>query len=201
MPATLYRYESRPFALKGLDGLSDEQMAQHYKLYEGYVANTNLLNEQLAEWRTRLTPAKPAPEFAEIKRRLGFEYNGMVLHEQFFANLKPDGGPLPQRSRLADALAGSFGSTDAWEKDFRAVCHMRGVGWAIVYQDPASRRLNNHWITLHEDGHVAGYTPILVIDLWEHAYTVDYLPTQRGAYVDAVLKNIDWAAAERRLLT
>jgi Fe-Mn family superoxide dismutase len=201
MPATLIRYDAKPFQLKGLDGLSDEQMAQHLKLYEGYVTNTNQLNEQLAEWRTRLNPTKPSAEFAEIKRRLGFETNGVVLHEQFFGNLKPDGGPLPMRSRLAEALTSSFGSSEAWDKDFRAVCHMRGVGWAVLYQDPASRRLNNHWITLHEDGHIAGYKPILVIDLWEHAFTVDYKPTERPHYVEAILRNIDWQAVEARLIS
>jgi Fe-Mn family superoxide dismutase len=199
MPATLFRYEAKPFQLRGLNGLSDEQMAQHLKLYEGYVTNTNLLNEQLAEWRTRLTPTKPSPEFAEIKRRLGFEYNGMVLHEQFFGNIRPDGGPFPIRSRLADAVSQSFGSVDAWDKDFRAVCHMRGVGWAVLYQDPQTGRLNNHWITLHEEGHIAGYKPILVVDLWEHAFTVDYKPTERPQYVEAILRNIDWTVVETRL--
>jgi Fe-Mn family superoxide dismutase len=200
MPATLVRYEAKPFTLQGLKGLSDEQMAQHLKLYEGYITNTNLLNEQLAELRAQLNPTKPSAEFAEIKRRLGFEYNGMVLHEQFFGNLKPDGGQLPAQSRLAGAISRDFGSVEAWDKDFRAICHMRGVGWAILYQDPTTGRLNNHWITLHEEGHIAGYKPILVIDIWEHAFTVDYKPTERAKYVEAVLANIDWAAVEKRLV-
>jgi Fe-Mn family superoxide dismutase len=200
MPATLSRYEVKPFDLKGLNGLSNEQMAQHFKLYEGYVTHVNQLNDELAEWRTRLNPAKPSPEFSEIKRRLAFEYNGMVLHEQFFANLKSDGGHLPIRSRLAKALNRNFGGVEGWEKDFRAVCHMRGVGWAVLYQDPLTGRLNNHWITLHEEGHIAGFKPILVIDLWEHAFAVDYPVTARAAYVDAVWRNIDWAAVEQRLV-
>jgi Fe-Mn family superoxide dismutase len=200
MPMTLFQYQTKAFPLKGLQGLSDEQMAEHYALYEGYVKNTNLLNEKLMQMRDKVDPAKPAPEFSELQRHLSFEYNGMVLHEYFFNNLRPNGGNLPSESRLARALETDFGSIAAWDREFKAILDMRGVGWSILYQDPGSRRLSNHWITLHDEGHIAGYRPILVVDAWEHAYMVDFKATERAKYVSAVMANIDWAAAESRLL-
>jgi Fe-Mn family superoxide dismutase len=78
---------------------------------------------------------------------------------------------------------------------------MRGVGWAIAYQDPKTGRISNHWITLHEDGNVAGYKPILVMDVWEHAFLLDYKPADRPKYIEAFFANVDWKAAESRLLT
>ncbi len=200
MAITMVRYQAKPFTMRGFQGLSDEQMAEHYALYEGYIKNTNMLNETLAKLRETVDPLKPAPEFAELTRRIGFEYNGMVLHEYFFGNLRANGGAIPRSSRLAQAIAGDFGTVDAWDREFRAILDMRGVGWAILYQDPDSRRLSNHWITLHEEGHVAGYKPILVVDAWEHAFMVDYKATERAKYVAAIMSNIDWEAAERRLL-
>lgn len=200
MPITLHKYEAKTFTLQGLEGISQEQLEQHYKLYQGYVTNTNKLNEEIAKLREQGAADTPDPQFAELKRRLGFEYNGMVLHEYYFGNLKANGGSVPAGGKLAKAIEDSFGSIAEWEKDLKGVCKMRGVGWAILYQDPASGRLNNHWITLHEEGNVAGYRPILVIDLWEHAFTVDYKPTERAKYLEAVFKNIDWAAVESRLM-
>ncbi|MBC7544504.1 MAG: superoxide dismutase [Candidatus Sericytochromatia bacterium] len=200
MPTTLFRYQAQPFTFIGLKGLSETQMAEHYALYEGYVKNTNLLNEKLGELRETVDAAKPAPEFSELQRHLGFEQNGMVLHELFFGNLKADGGSVPSGSKLARAIEADFGAVATWEREFRAILDMRGVGWAILYQDPTSRRLSNHWITLHDEGHIAGYRPILVVDAWEHAWTVDYKPTERAKYVAAVMGNIGWSAAESRMM-
>lgn len=185
----------------GLKGLSDEQLIQHYKLYQGYVANAAKLQARLQELRSSGRAAATNPEFAEVTRRLGFELNGKRMHELYFGNLKADGGVLPPDGPLAEALARQFGTTGAWEDEFRQVCGLRGVGWAVLYQDPDSLALSNHWIGMHEDGHVVGYRPILVVDVWEHAFTVDLLPTQRTAYVDAIFQNIDWRVVESRLLT
>ena len=83
--------------------------------------------------------------------------------------------------------------------DFVGIGKMRGVGWAICYQNPESGRLSNHWITLHETGNVAGYDPILVMDVWEHAYLLDYKPAERPKYIEAFFSNIDWTMVEKRL--
>jgi Fe-Mn family superoxide dismutase len=190
-------YEAKTFTLQGLEGISQEQLEQHYKLYQGYVNNTNILNDKVAEL---IEGGKVGtPEYAELKRRFGFEYDGMRLHEYYFGNMKANGGALAADSRLYKKIEEDFGSYAAWENDFKSTGMMRGIGWAILYQDPFTGRLQNFWISDHEFGHPAGFHPILVMDVWEHAYTVDYKPTERKNYVDAFFKNISWQEVESRL--
>jgi Fe-Mn family superoxide dismutase len=124
----------------------------------------------------------------------------MVLHEHYFENLKRQGGGDPQaRSRFRAAAVRSYGRYETWKKDFVAIGNMRGVGWAICYDDPVTNRISNHWITLHEIGHVAGFKPLLVMDVWEHAFLLDYKPAERPKYIEAFFANVDWSVVERRL--
>ena len=193
-------YKQRAFDLHGLQGISDNTLEVHFGLYAGYVKNTNLLNEQLVE----LTHGGKAgsPVYAELTRRLGFEYNGMVLHEWYFGNLtrQTGGGEISSSSDLGRALGESFGDVETWRTDFTAIGGMRGVGWAVTYLDPATGRLSNHWITLHEDGNIAGFKPIIVMDVWEHAFLLDYKPAERPKYIEAFLANLDAGTAEARLV-
>ena len=194
-------YKARQFNLSNLKGISDETLEMHFKLYEGYVKETNKLNEKIAEFIAGgKVDQEEFAEYSELNRRLGFEYNGMVLHEYYFDNLKTGGGTGdPTRpSTFQQAAEESYGSYDIWKADFVGIGKMRGVGWAICYQDP-NGRLSNHWITLHETGNVAGYSPILVMDVWEHAFILDYKPADRPKYIEAFFSNIDWNAVERRL--
>lgn len=195
-------YKARSFDLSGLNGISDETLAMHFKLYEGYVTNTNTLNQKVAELISggELDPAK-MPEFSELKRRYGFEYNGMVLHEYYFDNMQKQGaGDADKASAFAKAAEESFGSYDVWKADFVSVGKMRGVGWAITYQD-LQGNLSNHWITLHEEGNIAGYKPILVMDVWEHAFLLDYKPAERPKYIEAFFSNINWDMVDSRIST
>jgi Fe-Mn family superoxide dismutase len=186
--------------LRGLSGISDAQITEHLQLYAGYVKQVNALNAELAELRGQGKASGTNPEFAELTRRLGFEYNGMILHEYYFENLKSGSEPQPPAgSGLAQALSQAFGSVEVWVKDFHAIGEMRGVGWAILFEDPMTDRLSNHWITLHQEGIPAGFKPLLVMDVWEHAYMRDYKATERKKYVEAFFRNIDWARVERRL--
>jgi Fe-Mn family superoxide dismutase len=184
---------SREIRPSGLDGISDEQIAQHWALYEGYVKNVNMLDEKidLLSWKGEF-----GAEFAELKRRQGFEYNGMVLHEYYFGILKSNQPPLKQASELSRQLEKSFGSFDGWKKQFAAMGHMRGTGWVILYHDPRRGILTNVWITSHEEGHPAGFSPILVMDVWEHAYMVDWGADGRPDYIGKFLLNVDWAKVE-----
>jgi Fe-Mn family superoxide dismutase len=181
--------------LIGMPGFGETLLKNHFTLYQGYVTNTNKVLEtldlMLKEGKTA------APEFAELKRRLGWEFNGMRLHELYFENL---GGmePLNQGGKLARKLAEQFGSVEAWEKDFRGVGAMRGIGWAALYEDSASGRLINFWINEHDVAHPAGGNPILIMDVFEHAFMLDY-GLKRAEYIEAFFKNIDWKAAEARL--
>jgi superoxide dismutase, Fe-Mn family len=183
--------------LKGLTGISDAVLETHFKLYEGYVNRANKLTETLAGLAAKGEAAGTNPIYAELTRRLGFEYNGMVLHEYYFGNLKPGGTPPGERfKRAAEA---SFGSFEAWLTDFKAVATMPGIGWAVTFQDPRNGWLSNHWITLHETNTIAGFTPIVVLDAWEHAFVPDYKANERAKYVEAYFSNVHYEAAETRL--
>jgi Fe-Mn family superoxide dismutase len=184
--------------LVGLNGISDKTLEIHFKLYAGYVKNTNDLNEKIIE----LTEAGKSGslEYAELKRRYGFEYNGMRLHEYYFGNLKAGGSELKETSALGKLITETYSSIEVWKNDFFKVGAMRGVGWAVLFQDPFTKTLSNHWITLHEEGNIAGFQPILVMDVWEHAFLLDYVPADRPKYIEAFYNNIDWEKVEARLL-
>jgi Fe-Mn family superoxide dismutase len=192
-------YKPRQFNLSGLKGISDRTLDIHFKLYEGYVKGVNDLNEKIAAMLAdRKVDQEEFPAYSELTRRLGFEYNGMVLHEYYFGNLKTGGTAAPGKPFIA-AAEQSFGSFDTWMTDFASVGKMRGVGWAICYQDPNTRAISNHWITLHEVGNVSGFNPLLVMDVWEHAFLLDYAPSERPKYIDAFFANVDWQMVESRL--
>jgi Fe-Mn family superoxide dismutase len=189
-------YNAKDYSsLIGMEGFSDNLLNNHFTLYQGYVTNTNKLLDTLA---TMLKEDKAGtPEYAELKRRMGFEFNGMRLHEYYFENLGGKGA-LDKSGKLGKKLAEDFGSYEDWEKDFRATAAMRGIGWTILYQDNLTGRLINQWINEHETGHPAGCTPILVLDVFEHAFMIDY-GLKRADYIVAFFNNINWGAAEARL--
>jgi len=187
-------YSAKDYSkLIGMDGFSETLLKNHFTLYQGYVANTNKLHELLSTMDKDATK----PEYAELKRRFGFEFNGMRLHEYYFENL---GGktPLDKSGAISQKIAGIFGSYETWEHDFRATGAMRGIGWVILYEDNLTGRLFNQWINEHEVGHLAGCKPILVIDVFEHAFMTDY-GLKRADYIAAFFKNINWTVVENRL--
>lgn len=179
-----------------LDGISENQIAQHWKLYEGYVAQSNALLTELDAMRKEGKGGTPI--YADRRRRFGFEYNGMVLHEYYFGNLKAGVAAPAEGSPLAKALAEHFGSFDGWKDDFAKTGATRGIGWAVLYLDPATGGLTNHFIQLHEDGNVAGFVPLLILDVFEHAYMVDQPATGRPDYIKAFFNNVDWNVAAKR---
>ena len=182
--------------LMGMAGFSETALKNHFTLYQGYVNNTNkvmaILSDMLVE------DSLGTPQYAELKRRLGFEFNGMRLHEYYFGNLGGN-GTADKTGRLIQQIADNFGSYDAWLKDFKASGMMRGIGWVILYQDISGGQLFNQWINEHEAGHPAGCQPILVMDVFEHAFLPDY-GLKKASYIEAFLGNINWAAAESRLV-
>lgn len=189
-------YEAKNFDhLLGLAGFSDKLLKNHFTLYGGYVTNTNKISETLA---SLVKEDKVAiPEYAELKRRFGWEFNGMRLHEYYFSNLTKDTSELGQSSELVKKINEQFGSVEAWEKDFKATGSMRGIGWVILAHDREADRLFNVWINEHEAGHLAGSTPLLVMDVFEHAFMVDY-GLKRVDYIAAFWKAIDWGAVNGR---
>jgi len=181
--------------LIGMAGFSETLLKNHFTLYQGYVTNTNKVLDILDQM---VKDAKTAsPEFAELKRRLGWEFNGMRLHEYYFENLGGKSG-VDKNGKLAKKVANSFGSYDSWEKDFRATGAMRGIGWVVLYQDIVSDKLINFWINEHDVSHPAGCNPLLIMDVFEHAFMIDY-GLKRADYIEAFFKNINWSAIEARV--
>lgn len=189
-------YMAKDYAkLIGMEDFSEALLKNHITLYQGYVTNTNKV---LATLEQMLKEDKTAtPEFAELKRRLGWEFNGMRLHECYFDVLGGE-GIVDSGSRLARKKIEDFGSIEAWLKDFKAVGAMRGIGWAVLYQDNINGKLFNCWINEHDAGHPAGCMPILVMDVFEHAFMLDY-GLKRADYMEAFFRNVDWKAVEARL--
>ena len=181
--------------LIGTEGFSDTLLKNHFTLYQGYVTNTNKVLDTLGQLLTGGQTGNP--EYAELKRRLGWEFNGMRLHEYYFENLGGKKG-IDKGGKLHGKLVESFGSYEAWEKDFRATGAMRGIGWVALYRDIPSGRLINFWINEHDAGHPTGGMPILITDVFEHAFMIDY-GLKRADYIEAFFKNINWDAAESRL--
>ncbi len=181
--------------LSGMDGFSDTLLKNHFALYQGYVTNTNKFIETLGQM---LKDGKTgSPEFTELKRRFGWEFNGMRLHEYYFENLGGKGG-LEKTGKLFKRISEDFGSYETWQKEFKAVGGMRGIGWAILYQDSIKGKLLNFWINEHDAGHPAGCSPILILDVFEHAFMIDY-GLKKADYIEAFFKNINWRTVEGRL--
>ncbi len=180
--------------LLGLNGFSEALLKTHFALYSGYVANANKLADALLAMSKEGKTS--TPEYAELKRRFGWEFNGMRLHELYFGNLAKGGAKMP--SSFAKMISSEFGSVEGWESDFRATGAMRGIGWAVLYYDKAGKRLFNCWINEHDAGHLSGCVPILVMDVFEHAYMLDY-GTKKADYISAFFRNIDWKESESRL--
>jgi len=189
-------YEAKNFdGLLGTPGFSGTLLKNHFTLYQGYVANTNKLADALAGM---LKDGKTStPEYAELKRRFGWEFNGMRLHELYFWSMAKGGNGMGRKSRLAKKIIEDFGSLESWEKDFRAVGAMRGIGWVILYYDIHAKRLFNMWVNEHDAGHLAGGEPLLVMDVFEHAFMLDY-GLKRADYIESFFKAIDWDSVSER---
>lgn len=180
---------------QNLINISNDQIDDHWNLYKGYVNQTNQLNQELADLAK--DGKRAALVYADRRRRYGFEYNGMVLHEYYFGNLISGAHDL-ENGDLKKQIEATWGSYQAWKEDFEAAGKTRGIGWALLYADTTTGLLTNHFIPEHSDGHVAGAAPILVMDVWEHAYMVDHKASGRGDYIAAFMQNINWDKVQTR---
>lgn len=182
--------------LKGMKGFSDEALELHFTLYKGYVKNSNLILQILSEKAPK--GMAPLPEWSELKRRLGWEFNGMKLHELYFENLGGD-KPLEVDSSLYKQIIKDFGSYENWKQDFISSGQIRGIGWVVLYLDPNQQKLVNTWINEHDLGNLAGGSPLLIMDLFEHAYLPDY-KLERLKYINAFFDNINWKQVTSRFV-
>jgi len=181
--------------LIGMPGFSKQLLENHFKLYQGYVTNTNKLSDILSALAKEGKGA--TPEYTELKRRFGWEYNGMRLHELYFSNMSALPAAMDAGSALAKKIVEDFGSHEAWVADFKATSAMRGIGWTILYLDKQANRLFNVWINEHDVGHLAGGEPLLILDVFEHAYMIDY-GVNRADYITAFFNVIEWGEVAKR---
>ena len=189
-------YESKNFDnLLGTKGFSDTLLKNHFILYQGYVANTNKLLDLMM---SMVKEGKAStPEFAELKRRFGWEFNGMRLHELYFGNMNKSNSKLDEKSKLFKKIEKQFGSYENWLSAFKSIGAMRGIGWVILYYDFEGDNLVNVWINEHDVGHLAGAKPLLIMDVFEHAYMVDY-NLKKADYIESFINSIDWDAVSKR---
>lgn len=189
-----YQVKNYDHLVGKIQGLDDALLKMHFKLYEGYVNNTNAILEKLQSMTKE--GLNKTPEFAGLKRIFGWEFDGMVLHEYYFENL---GGTLPLDANdpLSLKIKSDFGSYDQWKADFISTGLMRGIGWVVSYIDPKNGRLINEWINEHNVGHLAGGTPILIMDVWEHAFITQF-GLDRNKYIEVFFNNINWSEASKR---
>lgn len=196
------KYEVKNYSnLKGIGQISDEAMQMHFKLYEGYVKNINLLLGKCESMRN-LSPeefTKLLPEWTELHRRFGWEYNGMRLHELFFDSLTTEvSEPNEIVGEIKEKIEEDYGSVDVWKKEFLAMAKMRGMGWAMLVQDNKTGKLINTWVNEHDAGQLADVKIILNVDMFEHAYVKDF-GTDRAPYLDSIFAHINWGVVSERL--
>lgn len=190
-------YTARTFDLPELKGLSKEQIEVHLALYEGYVKHTNLIMEKIAKLKADDTEGN-AYIINELRRRLGFEFDGMRMHEYYFEQFEEGAEAPSPDSPLRDAADEKYGNWESFIAHIKEVAGTRGIGWVVVYFDTKGRTLHTAWVDDHQLGQLAGLPVILALDLWEHAYMVDYRPKDKNLYVEAFLENLNWGSIERR---
>lgn len=187
-------YKPQSFSFGTLDGVSEKQLDVHIKLYEGYVKFVNHLFEVQADLKK--DSEKNAYALAEVTRRLGFEWNGMRMHEHYFAQW--EGGHIPLSDELTKAIETEYDGMENWMNQFKATAMMRGIGWTLLSQDNKTGNLITHWVSDHELGQLNDTTTIIALDMWEHAFMVDYTPAEKKDYVDAWLKNLNGEVISKR---
>ncbi len=192
---TPMEYTAKQFNLPEVKGLSKAQLQLHLGLYEGYVKHVNHLMSQMQSL------AKHGDEYTysitELRRRLGFEWNGMHLHELYFEALTGGRKDLGATTGLYKALTSQYGGFTHWLEIYKKVS-ARGPGWALLNYDPEAKHFFHTWVADHEVGQLATLPCIIALDHWEHAFMVDYKPAEKGEYVEAYLHALNWETISDR---
>lgn len=191
------QYTARTFDLPELKGLSKKQIDVHLGLYQGYVKNVNLLMATIAQYQgTDDEGGKYA--IAEMRRRLGFEFDGMRMHEYYFEQFEGGASSVDTEGAFVKAVTEKYGGWDQYLVHVKEVSGTRGIGWTITYADPVANTLHTAFVEDHQLGQLAGLPILLAVDLWEHAFMVDYVPAEKKTYVEAFLDNVNWTTVESR---
>jgi len=191
------KYEPLTFDIPELIAISRETIDLHLGLYQGYVKHVNLIREKIDAYNN--DPEMNAYAIAEMQRRLGFEFGGMRNPEYYFSQF--EGGPKSLVSgTLKDKIEFQFSNLEEWQKRFTQIAQTRGVGWAMLYHDPHTDQLVQTWVDEQHIGQLADLDIILALDMWEHSYLRDFLPTAKGQYIEAFFKNLNWDVIAGRLV-
>ncbi|MEK7192552.1 MAG: Fe-Mn family superoxide dismutase [Patescibacteria group bacterium] len=189
-------YTQKEYVITGLNGLSDRQIGEHLKLYAGYVKNTNAIWQNIIELEKNIDTN--ALSISELTRRFGFEFNGMRLHEYYFESLGAKALEENSTLKIKNRLTTQYGSFDFWLSYFKKAGTMRGIGWVLLTYDKSIGALHTSWVSDHEIGNLAGLPILLAMDVWEHAYLLDYSPSERKNYIEAFFNNLNWEMIEKR---
>lgn len=188
-------FKEKKFNIPKLKGISEKTIEEHLKLYSGYVNHTNLIINKIREL------SKKAEEnmglLSGLQRRFGFEFDGMRNHEHYFSYFEGGSLTLGVNGELRKAMEEEWGNFDKWLGYFKTVASTRGIGWAVLYYDPFTKKLLNAWVDEHHLGHLTGLFPILILDMWEHAYFIDYIPAEKKKYIEAFFENLNWQNVEQ----
>jgi superoxide dismutase, Fe-Mn family len=189
-------YEIKKFEIPNLKGISLKNIEEHLKLYEGYVKNTNYIIDQIEKISNSENLKDQVYAITELHRRFSFEFDGMRNHEYYFSGFV--GGPVNIfDGELKSAIELEWGSFDRWLNLFKILAKTKGPGWAILYKDPVTNRLVHGWVDEQHSGHLTGLLPILCLDIWEHSYIADYLPSGKIQYIEDFFANLNWSVVEK----
>lgn len=190
-------YQEQKFDIPELSGISKKQIETHLGLYAGYVKHVNLIREKIHEFENT-DKEKNAYTITELRRRFSFEFNGMRMHEYYFEQFEGGVKKISQDSKLVKAISEKYGSWNGFVEHFKAIGMSRGIGWTILYWDQRGATPHTAWVSSHEIGALVGLPILLVMDMWEHSFMIDYLPNHKERYVGAFLNNVNWSVVEKR---
>ena len=192
----MHQYTAKKFDLPDLSGLSPEQVEVHLGLYEGYVKHTNLIRERIKDLEQ--DAEKNAYVIAGLRRRFPFEFNGMRMHEYYFDQFVGGSTEADGSGTLGNNLSEKYGSWDGFIDHFKTVAGSRGIGWTVLYLDQHEMQPHVTYVGDHELGQLGGCPILLALDMWEHAFMVDYTPAEKKAYIEAFFKNLNWNVVQER---
>jgi Fe-Mn family superoxide dismutase len=188
------QYTAKTFDIPELKGISKKNIEEHLKLYAGYVKHANLIREQIGILMADVE--KNTYTIGELQRRFGFEFNGMRNHELYFNSLSKGPEALKEGSSLGSALSKQFGSYEAWLSQFKTLAMTRGIGWAMLYYDHEQQEFVHAFIEEQHLGQLINLTPVLALDMWEHAYVYDFATSEKKKYIESFFENLNWAVIE-----
>lgn len=188
------KFEEKKFNIGNLKGISTKTIEEHLKLYSGYVKNANTILEKISEMK--IDSEKNAYAIGETMRRFGFEYNGIRNHEVYFNSLEGCQKAIDTNGDLVNQIISDFGSYEVWLNEFKSLALTRGIGWAMLYYDRTDKRLLNAWVDEQHLGQLQDCSLILALDMWEHSFVTDYLPSGKKNYVGDFFENLNWEKIE-----